>query len=332
MTVIENARQIGSATTEHTIGRSYVHRSALSEVFLTGLEPEGADAYRACAQFPRSHAYYGDRLCRPASYDPVLVLEFARQAALSGAHAFYGVPFTSKFILTHQRLTILRPSALAIGDNPVEVTAAVTTANLKTYDGAVSGLDYTMEVFFGDVPIGHSGIGLRFRDPEGYQGLRLKNREGRAPQDSRRLSPRRRGIPVDPYLVGRRDPENVILVDAETAGNGASARLSAPGGHPSLFDHPQDHLPGMVLIEGARQLAVLAVGEVLGLAPTKLPILFVGAEYLRFAELEPDTELEAVICAPTGGPVGDVIEVAVEVKQNGESVARIGLTVGRAET
>lgn len=330
MTVIEHARLIGSASTEHTIGRSYVHRSALSEVFLSGLESVSPDGYRAAAQFPRSHAYYGDRLCRPAAYDPVLILEFARQAALSGAHAYFEVPFEAKFILTHQRLTVTRWRDLAIGSEPAAVTAEVATANLKTYNGAVAGLDYTMQIYFGDTQVGHTEVGLRFRDPDGYRALRLKNRDGRPPQDSLRLSPRRGGVPVDPYLVGRRDPENVILVDAHTAGSTATARLSVPGGHPSLFDHPQDHLPGMVLIEGARQLTVLAIGEVLGQAPTKLPILFVGAEYSRFAELEPDTELEAVVAAPTAD--SDAIEVAVDVMQDGESVARIGLTAGRAET
>ncbi|MFF7261151.1 AfsA-related hotdog domain-containing protein [Streptomyces sp. NPDC008159] len=49
-----------------------------------------------------------------------------------------------------------------------------------------------------------------------------------------------------PGRVGRRRPGNVVLPDPVTEGRRDRARLRVAGGHPSLFDHAQDHVPGMV--------------------------------------------------------------------------------------
>src|SRR5882757_8642814 len=95
-----------------TVDRSLVHRDSLGEVFVTDLRGGGETGYQAAAQLPRSHAYYGDHLLRPRAHDPILLLEAARQAALAGAHAFFGIPARDKFILTFLRIHLVRPLLL----------------------------------------------------------------------------------------------------------------------------------------------------------------------------------------------------------------------------
>src|SRR5882757_5487649 len=72
--------------TDRTIDRALVHRSSLSEVFVTAVVPDPRGGSLAAAQLPRSHAYWGDHSLTPVCHDPVLVLEVCRQAARAASH------------------------------------------------------------------------------------------------------------------------------------------------------------------------------------------------------------------------------------------------------
>jgi 2-oxo-3-(phosphooxy)propyl 3-oxoalkanoate synthase len=278
-------------TFTRTVDRFLVHREALGEVFLTDTRRVDDDCYVAAAQLPRSHAYYGDHIVRPALYDPVLLMEACRQAALAGAHAHYDVPFDHSFIMTHFGIRLLHPKRVAVGSQPCELRLELTTKNRRVRDGRVTGYDLDIMLSADGKPIGQVVSGLRFRSRDGYAKLRLSGRGGAELPSSATHPHTPLGTPVDPYLVGRSNPDNVVLVNAEATENGARALLSAPVNHPSMFDHPQDHIPGMVLMEAGRQLAHYAVTEHLGLAPSKIYIKDLHAVFTRFGELEPVTEL-----------------------------------------
>jgi hypothetical protein len=126
-----------------------------------------------------------------------------------------------------------------------------------------------------------------------------------------------------------------------------------PGAHPSMFDHPQDHLPGMVLAEAARQLALFAAHDGRGISPARSVLADLNVTFAKFGELEPDTLLTAVageeqpaaggegatgyytqgglLELPEAGPGSAVTQlpVAVDVRQHDESIARFALTLAR---
>lgn len=288
-----------------TVDRLLVHRDALGEVFLTDLQPIDEDHYAAASQLPRSHAYYGDHLLRPGCYDPLLILEACRQAALAGAHSFYGVPSDNKFILTHLSLRLDHPQMVVVGSSPISLAFRVNIVSRKEREGRVTGLDYEMDLITDGTVIGQASVGLRFKTPTGYLTLRLNNRDGFALPSSATYPTSTPGTPVAPHLVGRANPENVVLVDAAVTDNTAQALLRIPARHASLFDHPQDHLPGMVIAEGARQLALLAALDVQGLATFKTLVTEMRVRFTRFGELEDDTVLTAWVDSPqeTAGAV-----------------------------
>jgi A-factor biosynthesis hotdog domain len=62
-----------------------------------------------------------------------------------------------------------------------------------------------------------------------------------------------------------RDPENVVigpaLLEAGGWGAAASARLRVDEHHPYFFDHPLDHVPGILILEGILQLLETALPE-----------------------------------------------------------------------
>lgn len=259
-------------TFARTVDRILVHREGLGEVFLTDMRRLDDDSYAAGAQLPRSHAYYGDDVVRPALYDVVLLMEACRQAALAGAHSYYEVPAGHKFILTHFAIHLLHPQRTAVGPRPCELCLVATTKNRRVRDGQVGGLDYDILLSTAGTPVGQVSLGLRFKSPADYARLRLRQRDGAEPPSSATHQHMPVGWPLDAHLVGRSNPDNVVLVDAVAGDRGARALLRVHLNHPSMFDHPQDHIPGMVLAEAGRQLARYAVTEHLSIAPSKMHI------------------------------------------------------------
>ncbi|OIJ88646.1 hypothetical protein BIV25_36380 [Streptomyces sp. MUSC 14] len=331
-----------------TVDRLLVHRDALGEVFLTDLRRIDEDTYAAGAQLPRSHAYYGDHLLRPGCYDPLLILEACRQATLAGAHRFFGVPSDNKFILTHLDLRLDHPRMVVVGTSPFSLAFRVRIADRKEREGRVTGLDYELDLIADGTVIGQAAIGLRFKTPMGYLTLRLNNRDGFALPSSATYPVSTPGTPVAPHLVGRANPENVVLVDAAVTDNTAQALLRIPARHASLFDHPQDHLPGMVIAEGARQLALLAAFDVEGLSTFKTIVTEMHVRFTRFGELEDDTVLTAWVDHPRetagavtlytlGGtlpPQGETappsqLPVRVEATQKGEPLCVFSFVLAR---
>ncbi|MFD5326440.1 ScbA/BarX family gamma-butyrolactone biosynthesis protein [Streptomyces sp. NPDC127092] len=337
---------------ERTIDRELVHRDSLGEVFVTDLR-RGSDpgSYLAAAQLPRSHAYYGDHMLRPHAYDPILLLEAARQAALAGAHAFFDVPRSHKFILTHLRIHLAHPELTTVGGSAFPVRMDIRTGNIKLRENRTVGLDYEVRLSIGDVMIGQASVGLRFKSPESYTRLRTSNRNGRALPSSASPIGQITGTLVDPTLVGRCSPENVVLLDAESCDAMATATLHVPGGHPSMFDHPQDHIPGMVLAEAARQLALYTALDMCGISAARTLLTDLSVTFTKFGELDEKTTMSAFIESrrgedqdvyyTQGGPLqsdsltsrdlAEQIVVNLTALQGGEPISKFSLSLGRLQ-
>lgn len=54
----------------------------------------------------------------------------------------------------------------------------------------------------------------------------------------------------------RQIPENRVINDVRMTQGTASAQLTLDRQHPFFFDHPHDHIPGLLLLEGGHQLAL----------------------------------------------------------------------------
>ncbi|MFC2570065.1 MAG: AfsA-related hotdog domain-containing protein [Schaalia sp.] len=71
---------------ERTWHRAKTHRNAVAEVFVTDAVVGTDGRVRAAAQTPPCHSFYGDHSPRPASADPLLLMEVCRQAGLVTAY------------------------------------------------------------------------------------------------------------------------------------------------------------------------------------------------------------------------------------------------------
>lgn len=308
-----------------TVDRTLVHRRALSEVFLTDFRATTEGRFVAAAQLPPSHAYYTDHLTVLPVIDPLLVVECCRQAETYAGHELVGVPLGHRFVLREWSVELDGLAGVRIPSVPAELIITGATSDRVERAGKVRGITFGMELALAGSHVGSARMVVAYLPPSAYDLLR-SGRRGGPPPISDDLREPREGSPVAPARVGRRSPANVVLTAVETARPHATAELSVPFVNPSMFDHAQDHVPGMVLMEGARQLALAALAEGRGSAVANLAVMTLAAKFSQYAELDTPTRLRAETVAGTGS-LSRRTTARVSFEQDGTPIAHavIGL-------
>ncbi len=288
---------------EQPVPRRYVHRAAVSEVLLTHFaEDELPNSFRISAQWPRAHGYY-----RPVDgrHDPMLLTETIRQAGLMVGHVGYGIPLDHRFIMS--RISIdLGAEGVDCGGKPTNLVLSVSCINLKYRGRQVIGCEGLVAVYDGSTQVGAGSFRFVSSSPAVYNRMRA----------SAGLTEPRPEVPaplpaVAPELVARLTASEVVLADA-APGEGWLLRCNPE--HPILFDHPVDHVPGMVLMEAARQAAHRL------LQPAGVTLTGMVGDFDQYAELHLPTEIRAHLEAPLSD--GSVM-VRVVMTQAGGQVASI---------
>lgn len=319
---------------DQTVPRELVHRTAVSEVLLTGLaapQDESIDGpYAIGAQLPRSHAYFGDHPGSEGRFDPILVMEAARQAAIAVSHQFLGAPLEAAFLVRTFNGVASRGPAWEIGSAPGELDIEARVTESFLHEGKRTGV--LMELTLrrdGQTMMVVDGS-FSWMPAKVWQAIRTTTRTGRG-------LPEEVAAPVcvtdaAPELVGRRDPRNVVLGAPTITGLAASAELDVDLTHPTLYDHTLDHAPGNLLIEAARQLVTawaLSRGE--GVRIDRVESVFAG-----FSELDVIAQCRATMTVHADGYVAEcvVVQDGIELAQiRFECVAQANeMRLGLAQT
>lgn len=337
------AAVLDSLSVDQTVERFLVHRMALTEVLLTDSRQLTEDHFVAAAQLPRDHSYYGDHTYDSDALDPLMLLEACRQAGLYASHRYEGVPRENKFILTHLNFTRHDTGPAVRLPDRLVMDAVVTNRLLR--DGEVRGIDLELTLLMPGGVVGVVDLGLRYRSQESYRALRLRSRDARELESTELFQPRHVTSPAAPRTVGRHRRENVVIGDLRRGEGFVQSVLRLPASHASMFDHAQDHIPGMVLAEAVRQLAVLAGHDQHGWPVHRSRLDQLHTTFLRFGELEPSTLLHATVGAaqpdrwPQLGPAGpaarrtprivaaDRLPMSIEIIQDGNVVSTASAVV-----
>lgn len=283
-----------------TVPREYVHRSAVTEVFLTGWHADGTDAWTVDAQWPRAHSFYG-----PAHglHDPLMLAETVRQAGLLLNHVGHGVPLGHSVIWGSMGYS-LRPGALEVAEAPADVEVRVRDHDTVRRGSRLSSMRQVFDAYRDGRHLGRVECSFTCHTPAVYRRLRGPY------ADLDHVLSRRPPLPdpVRPALVGRDRATDVVL--APSAGK-HRWQLRVDTAHPVLFDHPVDHAPGMLMVEAARQAAYAAAGPGPSIAAA------MDCSFVRYAELDAPCWIrtEAAGHDDAGRP-----RVAVTAEQNGGPV------------
>ncbi|PZF59281.1 hypothetical protein DEI92_09860 [Curtobacterium sp. MCBD17_034] len=254
----------------HLLPGALVHRRQLTEVLLTALERTSDSTFVAHVHWPRRHAYFGPWGTDDVAVGPALALETLRQTAIALAHLHLGVPFGQAFVMESMRVEVA-DDAVRRSDRPGSPTIDVVVSELVERKGVAASYDSMLTVRDGDHVLARGGGRARTIPGPVYRRMR----EG-APSsaDVDRLPPR--PSPAAHGLVGAPTPDFVLLSGA--AGSDAF-ELSLDATNPVYFDHPLDHVPGMVVLEAALQAFRAHADD-----PTHTP-REVTVEFLAHAEL-----------------------------------------------
>ncbi|HEV2886116.1 MAG TPA: AfsA-related hotdog domain-containing protein, partial [Jatrophihabitans sp.] len=285
-----------------SVDRALLHRRNPSEAFLSDAVRTGPDSFVAAALLPPAHPHYAGHTGPSRHRDPMLLLECARQAETYAAHALFGVEPDAHFVLRGWSAEFTGAFAGGAVAGPTELLISAVTSNARLVRDRIRGLDYHLRLWVAGAPVGQVRMEVGYLGHPAYTVIRAREHPGALPS-SDRLVPAG-GCPVAPARVGRLRATDVVLLDVVSGAGTVSAILRVPVDNPSLFDHAQDHIPAMVLVEAARQLAVLATGEWGGGAPDRTEMAAMSSSFSAYAELAEPIELTATpVPAAAGSPV-----------------------------
>lgn len=281
-----------------TVPREYVHRASLAEVFLTGCRQLDGAHFELSGQWPRAHTFFTS--ADGTQHDPMQAAETIRQVGLFLAHSQFGVQLGHHFLLQEMEFSV-RPDNLEIGAGPSDLILDAVCTDVKWRGSRLVEFAMSITIEREGRPAARGGGHFTCVAPAAYRRLRGARTEAGA---AARLRP----LPVEPWRVGRSSVSDVVL---SATGQPGCWLLSPDSRHPILFDHGGDHVPGMVLIEAARQAACGLVE-----AGTFLPVR-AATEFHQYAEFGTPCWIDAVM-APPAQP--GMLTVHVRGHQDGNEV------------
>lgn len=270
----------GGLSWSRTVPRELVHRSSVAEVLLTDVRAGRGGGFWAAASWPRSHATF------PADgsglHSPLLVVETLRQLGIYLALRWLGVPRTSRMLIDDLHFVLLPGREPRAGLGCTEVVCTVDVSDLRRRsDGTPAGARLAVTYLAGGGPFALAGGGARFLPQERYADVRGDRLAARQPEPEFGPGPDPR---PEPGLLGVGRHADVVVAHR----GGRLAVDPADPGHPFFFDHASDHVPGMLLLEAARQSAAAASGGAL-----RRPVSGRMAA-TRFTEYDPPALVETV--------------------------------------
>ncbi len=258
------------------VPRQLVHRAAIAETFPTGWSRTETDRFRVSAQWPRVHCLHvsPDR----AAYDPLLVVETVRQAGTLLNHTEYQVPLDHQFVLQEFRITTF-PEHLDVGPAPAEPVVDITFSDIRHRGKRLVSARYEADVLLDGELVAHADVAFTCTSGAVFSRLR-----------GGRTAATVTALPVPPGLpaadVGRESAADVVLALPQQGQRDWQLRVDT--GHAVFFDHPLDHIPGMLLLESAKQAALARTGP----DGDRIPVSF-DTTFHQFAELDLPTWIES---------------------------------------
>lgn len=274
---------VAAAPTWRASMKELVHKLHDEEVLLTGWCRESPQTYLISASWPNDHVLYAPP---DGALDPLLVTETIRQAGLLMAHVGLEVPIGRHFIweglefaldATAPRMYEYTNTEARREERHVEVDVRVHVLEVVRRGAQTKRVNLGFALDHRASALATGTVRVSFQDPQVYRRIRAIAGGVDAALD--------RALPVPPpiqtRLTGRQRRQDVVLSAADGyPGARTIWRLRLDTGHPVLFDHPIDHVPGTVLVEAASQ-AARAFHH-----PAAAAVTAIKCEFNRYVELD----------------------------------------------
>lgn len=308
-------RSVADLTFDQPMPRKMVHKTGHGEVFVTDSVQLSPELIVLAGELPRSHAFFSDGGATPPGVELLAAVEMARQAAYVVGARYLGVAADDKYVLRNVHGSLTPYARTVPQGRPTTVIINFRLASVFQRDGAPCGVRAELEMVACDGPtLGTFGLSYSWMPAAQWHAFRAT-----APPGSGELPPPRTVRPpalVDAPAVGRSNPANVLLASPVTSDAPPATpdpledavALTASRGellpdphYAPLFDHPGDHVSGMALLEGWRQLALWAAAGRLGCAAAEVAVEQLDATFTSVAEFQGQITCEATLGQPVAG-------------------------------
>ncbi|WP_329391854.1 hypothetical protein OG625_40965 (plasmid) [Streptomyces sp. NBC_01351] len=291
-----------------TVPKELVHRASVAEVVLTDWQRLDDDRFLVTAQWPRAHSFFTP--VADGYHDPLIVCETVRQFCILLGHAEFGIPLGHQFVMWDLDVAV-RPEHLLVGWAPATLDIEITCTEIERRGKKVSKLRFESVLWREGNIVATGGASYSAMAPTLYRRVRGEHTLGSDWYQLPLIGP------AAPQSVGRTSPMDVVL--SPTA-EPHRWQLRADTRHPILFEHALDHVPGMVLMEAARQATAAVLKR-----SSYLP-LSISSEFKRYTELDAPCMIEAHL-VPGSARDGEET-VLVTAHQDGALVFNATVTAG----
>jgi hypothetical protein len=318
------------------VAHALVHRTSPAEVLLSDVAELAEGRFAAAAYWPRSHPTFD----RPGDgrHSPLLVAETIRELGLYIPLAFYGADTRAHFLIEELSFAIDPHTEPRAGYGGSEITCDIELDERRP-PGPKAPRAFRLQVEFSAAsgPFATASGRARTLTDAAYAAVRRRTQHPtdaeldhaynetthdhdhdefdheheyhETAHDYDETTPEHGTEPADPTSVGVPQASDVLIAVSPT--DAVSLHPTDPL-HPFYFDHACDHVPGIVLIEAARQAAALTYG-----APHLRPTVC-SISTTAFTEPAPAAEITCVA-------EGD--QCTASFRQNAAETARVILNL-----
>lgn len=307
-------------TFDRTWDRRHVARPTVTEVFVTDARQTKADKVIAAAQLPECHGYYNDHIGDPSQLDPILLFEISQQAFLASLSL---LDVGDEMSFFPRKIDMSISDRLDYGNH--ERSGQVLIATSFNGQAGSSGLGFhscQQTMSLADKSVASLSMSGELVDQPGYQSLRTKDR-GEAPPAVQQAKHRPDVDALKPAQVGRSASRNVVLKALEHSAGKLRALIAPPWQNKALISKRYTHLTTHLLLEAARQLAILAIARAGTTNGSRWAIQRISAAIVKFAELD----LPVAVSTDRPQIIRGETSLLVTLAQAGQIIARIKLQI-----
>jgi 2-oxo-3-(phosphooxy)propyl 3-oxoalkanoate synthase len=291
---------------EQTVPRSLVHKRSLENVLLTEVRSRAEDHFMCGGRIPTAHRFFNDGRRTPRK-DVLFYTELGRQASLAISHSFLGISKDDVFIFEQSQAWI-EAAALksALQPSSDSVITEIRVREIKRRRNYAVSRVVAEQVMSIDGEQVFKGTGAWTVQPAAlFERLRAMSKPRAAerveiPQNFRKTLGGNTVIFVPKSNEDRTEFVTSLVIDQT---------------HSYFFDHPCDHVPGMLLLEGCTQLAQAAVARSTRVPPRQLTVTAYDVNFRQFVECDRPVTLTAQLDRPGVGQGQDAVDVRVSISQ-----------------
>ncbi len=295
------------STNAHRIEKEFVHKNFSENVFISSIEAASDRIFKVNVLFPTNHCLYNDQISGLSA--STYVVELARQSNIAICHLFFNVNLDVTFTIISIDLNFLdKKPYLPKYSEPFLYTVEFA-AYKKRKDFLIAKTVSNLFQSGEEVANGKSTFLITANT------IDKNNKELKTTVRKNKLRA------VTPDLVQVKHAENALITHPEYDDKNQTmrSRMIVDVNHKYFYEHPCAHIPGMMMLEAGRQLAICGLKAKFDFLKNTYGDLKEGdIAFSKFATAHSDVFIEIKAQAPNMQEGCAHVPVSITYHQHGQ--------------